>query len=229
MLFSAQPIFWGFFGFFYHRKVSQSNKSLLFPFSPFLFGNFTLFPFIFPQLWYLGHLTQEVFDPPMLDVGSHRWGGYSHQLHIAIGQLEELAHLSLMHPSPPSLTQHASLILYILCPYILCQAFTLSQRCPQRKLAQMQTPISQTTSGHFLFSSKYKLCYILVLTQHLTFMYYPWPSVAKSPSVANRPLAPQQLNGSLWKYSGTCKLLLEVWICFFFQKNQTRWRYKRVI
>jgi len=40
-------------------------------------------------------------------------------------------------------------------------------------------------------------------------VYYPWPSVA------NRPLAPQQLNSSLWKYLGTCKLLLEVWICFF--------------
>ena len=43
-------------------------------------------------VWYCtstNSCEQEVFDPPILDIGSHGWvGGYSHQLHIAVGQPE---------------------------------------------------------------------------------------------------------------------------------------------
>jgi hypothetical protein len=105
----------------------------------------------------LDHVTdQEVFDPPMLDVGSHGWGGgvqppvtHSRRTTGALASvtsfvLDESRLLNKTRPSPPSLTQHDSLALYILCPYILCHAYnfmiyaiqTLSQRCPQGKLAQ---------------------------------------------------------------------------------------------
>jgi hypothetical protein len=142
------------------------------------------------------------------------------QVGISFSHLDASRLLNETCPSPPSLTQHASLILYILYPYILCQILqvpsmdlvhtnqikysvfmlrachhAIEPRCSPHELltncswfawwfssttseshstnagyqclyhciGNAYFKFLSTTIGHFLLSSNYKLCYILVL------------------------------------------------------------------